>query len=113
MRRTPFFLLLPFLSSCASTVISPCDAPCQQGQRRLAYIEQHPEVDTPIAQAILNGKVIIGMTKAEVVAAIGPPRDTTTQSISWVAREQWVYDSSNANARTYYFFKFGKLNAWQ
>lgn len=59
----------------------------------------------------MSGKLIIGMSKDDVIASIGPPQDIMGESSTWVAREQWIYQSSTV--RNYYFFKFGKLNAWQ
>lgn len=60
------------------------------------------------ADLILQGKVLIGMTKAMCIESWGRPSDINTTTGSWGVHEQWVY-----NLSTYLYFENGKLTAIQ
>jgi hypothetical protein len=57
--------------------------------------------------AILNGKVKMGMSREEVVAAWGKPKDINRTVGSWGTHEQWVYE------KQYLYFSNGKVTSWQ
>jgi hypothetical protein len=103
-------LLLVSLSGCGTAPVACLDK-CQADQRRLAYVEANSNLDLRLKKAILSGKVIIGMSKEDVIAAIGEPDNSVDNNASWVGREQWVY-TEDASHRGYYFFKYGRLNSW-
>ncbi len=56
---------------------------------RQGYINQHPELTQEIMQAILEGEVIAGMTKEQVVVSWGKPSKTDDFSTDPNA---WWYD---------------------
>ena len=88
----------------------PCDTPCQDEQRRRTYLTQHPGISTELKNAILEGRILIGMTKDQVVAAIGRP-DQRQDTSTWAAREHWIYNAGTDQAR-FFTFQFGKVNRW-
>lgn len=59
-------------------------------------------------ELILQGKVIIGMTKSMCIEAWGEPSDINKTSGSWGVHEQWVYGMSN-----YLYFENGILTSIQ
>lgn len=88
-----------------------CGNQCESVQRRQSYIIQNPHLSPNIKTAILKGRVLIGMTKEEVVAAIGRP-DQKQDTSTWAAREHWIYHTGTDLARLY-IFQFGKVNSWR
>ncbi len=60
-----------------------------------------------VLSAIQNGKVFIGMNKAQVIACWGRPIDINRTAGSWGIHEQWVYDGN------YLYFENGVLRSWQ
>ncbi len=57
------------LCSCATT----SQAKMPDYESRKNYVEIHPELSAEIKQAVLEGKVIEGMTKQDVLASWGQP----------------------------------------
>lgn len=59
-----------------------------------------------IAEAMKNGKVVIGMTKQQVQATWGPPHRVTTMNNASGESEQWDYDYdiSGQTPRAYLHF---------
>ena len=57
---------------------------------------------------IIEGKVVLGMTKAMCEEAWGKPKDINVSIGSWGRHEQWVYDGYN-----YLYFENGKLTSIQ
>lgn len=90
--------------------LTTCDTVCQDEKRRRAYLTQHPNLSVELKNAILEGRVLIGMTKDQVVAALGRP-DQRQDSSTWAAREQWIYNAGTDQAR-FFTFQFGKINRW-
>lgn len=89
---------------------SSCDTNCQDEQRRRTYLTQNPGLSTELKSAILEGRILIGMTKDQVVAAIGRP-DQWQDTSTWAAREHWIYNAGTDQAR-FFTFQFGKVNRW-
>lgn len=54
----------------------------------------------------------LGMSKSEVIAKIGRPRDIHTSKGEWGKHEQWVYDQGNYKY-LYIYFENGVCTAWQ
>lgn len=59
------------LCSCATT----SQAKMPNSESRKNYVEAHPDLSLEIKQAILEGKVIEGMTKEDVLATWGEPNE--------------------------------------
>lgn len=62
-----------------------------------------------VEQAVLNGKIFIGMTKQQVIESWGKPDDINRTVGRWGVHEQWVY----GNYGTYLYFEDGILTSWQ
>jgi hypothetical protein len=67
-----------------------CATVDQSAQKRSLYVDQHPELSVPVADAILNGQIMVGMTQEMVQAAWGK-----AVRVEPVVREdavtQWIY----------------------
>jgi len=60
-------------------------------QRRNEYVNNHPELDSEMKLAILNGKVFLGMTSEQISASWGKPKTINRSVYTWGIQEQWVY----------------------
>lgn len=69
---------------------------------------EHPTWKRPACDAIVEKKVIVGMTKEQAIAAWGRPKDINTTATANGTHEQWVYGLS-----TYLYFDNGVLTAAQ
>lgn len=91
--------------------------------RRKWYLDNHPDISSEIRQCLLDGtstsaynKVMIGMTKEQMIVCKGYPNDVNTTVGSWGSRNQWVY--GGVIGGTYfpircYYFEGGRLTSWQ
>jgi hypothetical protein len=98
-----FIVLLSIFSGCA-------------GALRESYVKEHPELDGKTKKAILAEKIIIGMSKEEVIASWGNPHDINKSVGSWGVHEQWVYGYWSYNVfipTSYLYFENEKLTGWQ
>lgn len=105
-----FATTIMLAAGCSSAPVAECDSDCFDQQRRAQYVNDHPNTPSHIVKAIMEGRAMVGMSKPEVIAAIGPPAAAVDTNSAWFAREQWVY--SSITSRDTYFFKFGKLTGW-
>lgn len=110
-------LLLACFATTLTSVVAPslvgateCNAQCAEQNRRMNFIEENPSLSAKIRGAILNGRVLLGMSKDEVIAAIGTPVQSVDTNASWAVREQWVYQDQEG--LYYYYFKFGTVTGW-
>jgi hypothetical protein len=85
-------------------IISLFNVSCAE---RAAYVAKHPELPITYKKAITAGKIMIGMTKEQVIASWGNPNKINKSVGSWGVHEQWVYSSQ------YLYFENGKLTSWQ
>lgn len=76
-------------------------------RRRRLYIEENPDLFPIIKEAIMNGEIMIGMTKEMVAASWGPASEIERSSSLFDDREQWVYGDTSL------YFEKGILNAWE
>lgn len=80
MRFVSLLAALAVLAGCATAA-----------QRRQHYVSANPDLRPEIASAILEGKIIEGMTAEDVRASWGEP-DRETVSITETSREKtWSY----------------------
>jgi hypothetical protein len=70
-------------------------------------INLHPEWNSSVKEAILDGDVEAGITKKQVRASLGLPKDISV-NIKSGNYEQWHYGGSS-----YLYFKNGKLTGWR
>ena len=83
-------------TSVACTLLLVLCAGCAlDHQRRQDYVTANPHLESAIRQAILEGKLALGMTEAEVEASVGLPTKTVTAADTTHGEmEVWVYDHS-------------------
>ncbi|MEM7167648.1 MAG: hypothetical protein AAF581_19500 [Planctomycetota bacterium] len=63
---------------------------------RQQYVAEHEDMLTePVKEAILSGRVRLGMIADEVRASVGKPNRINRSVGSWGVHEQWVYDGGN------------------
>lgn len=92
MNRLPLILLTAIslftMTGCALN--SPLLKPGQSSRQE--YVNSHPELSPDIKQAILDGKVIKGMTKEDVRISWGQP--TTIDDFSADPKAWWYEEDS-------------------
>ena len=71
------------------------------------YIRKHG-ITKDIADLILEGSVAIGMTREDVRASVGDPKNINKTVYALGDREQWVYSDN-----FYLYFDNGKVTSWQ
>ncbi len=69
---------------------------------------KHPDWKRPACDAIVEKKVMVGMSKEQAIVAWGKPKDINTTATAGGTHEQWVYNSG-----TYIYFDDGILSAIQ
>jgi len=82
--------------------------PSEEETRREKYCRDHPEISGEFRRAILNGLVMIGMTKEMLRASWGYPEDVNRTVLSGLVTEQWVYSMG-----VYVYLENGVVTAWQ
>ncbi len=70
-------------------------------------INLHPEWNSSVKEAILNGDVKAGMSKEQVQASWGLPKDISVNIYKSGNHDQWRYGASR-----YLYFKNGELVEW-
>ncbi|MHC5036836.1 MAG: hypothetical protein ACYTHM_05950 [Planctomycetota bacterium] len=92
MRKGSWILLLILIAGCknpeSGTRPEPASPeaeepdPVRDYSRRNEYVQTHPKIPAEVRQAILQGRVIIGMTPEQAIASLGEPvarKKVTTQ----------------------------------
>ena len=70
MKRTITLLLVLCLIGCTSINVNKKDTEAS----RKEYLQNHPNIDIETKEAILEGPILVGMTKEQVVAMLGDPK---------------------------------------
>lgn len=78
---------------------------------RQEFVRRHPEWPDEIKQAILKGKVRIGMTKEQARAAWGEPTKVNRTVTQSGVHGQWVYNC--VGALSFLYFENDILTSWQ
>ena len=84
-------------------------------KRQQTYVNHHPDLSSEKKQSILNGKLLRGMTREEVLASWGRPTKSNISEGSWGVDERWIYRSPSRyypNTR-YVYFRNGILTSIQ
>ena len=110
-KRRPLGLLLFALLAGCATPPPTCDTLCQATQRRTQYLEQNPDLPHRVRAAVNEGKVVVGMSHAEVRAALGEPAQLIEGRPGLVTREQWAYRLAD-NTTLWVYFQFGRVHSW-
>jgi len=109
MKRTICLIAISLIAGCISYQE-------QIHQRRQQYVIANPRLPDQIANCILAGKIVIGMTKQQVRASSGNPTRINRSVSSWGVHEQWVYKYETWDdypTYSYLYFKNGMLTSWQ
>ncbi|VAW83482.1 hypothetical protein MNBD_GAMMA16-314 [hydrothermal vent metagenome] len=109
-KKLTLLLIFIFLFPGCATTKTVCDTECEAQDRRHTYILANPELHAKYKKSILLGRVSLGMSKEDVIAALGHPKTRVDTNAFWVEREQWVYELPHTT--DFYYFKFGQLNRW-
>ena len=82
---------------------------------RKELIRRHPEWSEQVKSGILNGKILIGMTKEQVLASWGEPGKINRSVGTWGVHEQWVYGGCSQYRCNYNYLYFEEeiLTSWQ
>ena len=111
-----YYLLISILllSGCTTAQVLKFLSPPRYfkgGDKREAYVKDHPELSEYLKSVIRVGNFTLGMTTEEVTAALGQPRRKNKSCYSWGCTEQWIY---NMYPNTIYlYFKNDILTSWQ
>ncbi len=81
--------------------------PTQAELRRKDFVDSNPRLSLVYAIAVLEGRVMIGMSKDMVIASIGFPKDQNRTVTASNVHEQWIYWN------TYVYFDNDVVTAWQ
>lgn len=97
-----------------------------KGILRQEIVSRNPEWPEDVKNAVLQGTLVIGMTKEQVMASWGTPHTVKTTTTKAGVNEQWVYSQEEqscyggmvhcANYRVPVMFAYmenGKLASWQ
>ena len=80
---------------------------------RQEQIEANPGWSDQIKALVAKGRIVQGMTRAQVRASWGPPRDINRSVGEWGTREQWVYGGLAYSDPRYVYFRDGRCTGWQ
>lgn len=83
----------------------------QRKEKRKEFVEDNPDIRERFKQAIINGSVMLGMTKKMVKVSWGEPNDINRTVTTNNIREQWIYGS--IKNRRYLYFENGILTSFQ
>ncbi len=108
------------LLAAAAALVLVCGlAGCMAGmtlRSRQKYVANHPGLDQEVRQAILEGVIMMGMTKDQVVASIGRPNDENISTYEGGETTQFCYgeigSNFNFNRYRYVYFTNGKVTGW-
>lgn len=79
-RTTALLAVMAILAGCATAA-----------QRRQEYVNDHPDLQSAIAAAIIEGRVMEGMTTDDVRASWGDPERTTRAISEAGEQDTWSY----------------------
>ena len=84
----------------AKAAKAAAEASKRERERRTSILATYGEY---YGNLILQGKVVIGMTKQQCIEALGTPRRINRTTTAYMIYEQWVYSGK------YLYFENGKL----
>jgi len=87
------YVTLALLFAAGVLVLSGCAAD-QAATRRNTYVDEHPDLSEMMAEAILNGQIMVGMTEEMVKVSWGSPARVATVTNAKEgddAKVQWIY----------------------
>jgi outer membrane protein assembly factor BamE (lipoprotein component of BamABCDE complex) len=108
MRRT--FTLALVVLAVVALVAAGCTTVDRAAMKRSLYVDQHPDLPEMMAEAILSGQIMVGMSDEMVQTAWGKPvRVESVQADDAAAR--WIYGNYfvGGNITSLYFDARGTL----
>lgn len=91
-----FFLIVFSLQGCAGYISNRSQKVMEDWKNhREAYITAHPNIDARTKQAVLNGKLFIGMERSAVIGSYKEPYKINRTETASGIHEQWIYGYSN------------------
>ena len=85
-------------------------------KRRQWYVDNRNDLSVEMKEIVLSGKWRIGMTRNDLYASIGIPKDINRSVYTFGVHEQWFYNYDIRVPRTtdiYFYFEDGILTSWQ
>lgn len=64
-------------------------------ETRQKFLMEHPDTPEDIKKNILSQQVSVGMTKDQVIAALGKPGSVGSTTSAYINMEVWTYYQSN------------------
>ena len=80
-------------------------------KRRQTFVGQNKHISERFKKAILNGQIMLGMSKEMLIASWGQPSDINKSVGNYGVHEQWVYDYTHF--QYFVYFENGVLTSWQ
>lgn len=81
-------------------------------QRRVWYIQAHPEMRDSIKDCIGRGALAVGMTEEQAYAGLGSPIDQHRIVTAYGTDDQWEFGFDVPHIQ-YAYFRDGVLTGWQ
>lgn len=78
-------------------------------QKRMEYVNAHPELGIQTREEILNGRLRLGMKPEQVIASWGKPTRKNRSVNPARDRELWIYESGGIR---YVLFDDGVVSGW-
>jgi len=83
-------------------------------ERRQAFVAANPHLDERTLNAVLEGKIFIGMPAAAAEASWGKPSSVHRSVGIWGVSEQWVYALGYSKLPyAYVYIDNGVVSSWQ
>lgn len=99
----------------ATFVVAGCSSVDQAAQQRSLYVDSHPELSELMAEAILNGQIMVGMSEEMVHASWGKPARTESVNDDPELTTHWIYGNYfvGGTLTELYFDRQGRLARYE
>ncbi len=85
----------------------------KEKKRRQNFLDKNTNISIKYKEAIINGKIILGMTAEMVIASWGYPDDVNKSVTGYGTNEQWIYGDYDSIEEHFLYFDNGILTGWQ
>ena len=88
-------------------------------KRREYFVRSHKNISEKLQRSILNGRILLKMTREQAWATCGRATKVNTDVGSWGEHEQWVYDEKEIHFKDriscpeYIYIENGIVSSWQ
>jgi hypothetical protein len=96
-------------------LVAGCTTADQAAMKRSLYVDEHPELPELMAEAILNGQIMVGMTEKMVETAWGKPARIEAVTEQEPVTSRWIYGNYfvGGNITSLYFSEEGLLARYE